>query len=151
MRGAPFRITGHKNQLHFGESDGGQVDYAAAVSKLIPGEVVAAYLACKSVLVAGGDAGVSLGWWIVVTLACLAAVVLLRAWATSDGKAAVPPEWPAVVLAATSFLIWVYSFGDVFVRFGWWSQVGSGVILILWTLLAPAILKAWNALAKNTP
>lgn len=150
MRGAPLRITGHKNQIHFGEDDGGQVDYAAAVSKLIPGEVVAGYLACKSVLVAGGEAGASLGWWIFVTATCLAAVVLLRAWATSDGKAAVPPEWPAVCLATISFLIWVYSFGDVFVLLGWWSQIGSGLFLILWTLLAPAVLRGWNAMTKNT-
>jgi hypothetical protein len=54
MKGAPLRIGRHENQLHLGESsDAGAVNYVDAITKLIPGEVVAAYLTGKSVLQSG--------------------------------------------------------------------------------------------------
>lgn len=61
---------------------------------------------------------------------------------TSDVAADVPPEWSAVWVSVLSFLIWVYSFGDVFQMLGWWDKVGSALLLLAWTLFAPVILVA---------
>jgi hypothetical protein len=143
MKGAPLRIERHENQFHLGPSGDGEGTgkYAEAVTKLIPGEVVAAYLAGKAALQAGAPGETAgTGLWVGWTVFCLAVVVCLRRWMTSDKAAGVPAEWSAVSISALSFLVWVYSFGDVFQILGWWSKVGSALVLIGWTVVSPFIL-----------
>jgi hypothetical protein len=142
MRGAPLRIDRHANQKSLGtdESDaqGGLEKWASAVVKLVPGEVVAGYLAGKAIL--QGPPASSAGWWLGWTIFCLVMVFALRRWMTSDKSAAVPAEWSAVIVSMLSFMVWIYSFGDVFKLYGIWDERGSGLILIGWTLAAPVIL-----------
>jgi hypothetical protein len=144
MKGAPLRIDRHESQKSLGPGgdDGGPegvAKWAEAVTKLVPGEVVAAYLAGKSVLQAGSPPQ-GIGWWVGWTVFCLAAVFVLRRWMTSDKTAGVPAEWSAVWTSALSFLVWIYSFGDVFQMVGWWSKEGSALVLIGWTLVSPVLL-----------
>jgi hypothetical protein len=144
MKGAPLRIERHENQKSLGPGGGddeasGVGKWAEAVTKLIPGEVVAAYLSGKSILQTGSPPP-SIGWWIGWTVFCLAVVIGLRRWMTSDKAGGVPAEWSAVWISVLSFLVWVYSFGDVFDMLGWWSKTGSSLVLIGWTLAAPLIL-----------
>jgi hypothetical protein len=144
MKGAPLRIERHENQKSLGPEGGGGEPggvgkWAEAVTKLIPGEVVAAYLAGKAMLQAGSPP-LGTGWWIGWTVFCLAAVFGLRRWMTSDKSAGVPAEWSAVWISVFSFLVWVYSFGDAFQMVGWWNKTGSALVLIAWTLVAPLIL-----------
>ena len=82
-----------------------------------------------------------LSWWIGWTIFCFVAVIGLRRWMTSDGtsKPKVPTEWSAVCTSAISFVIWIFSFGDVFDLLGWWNKVGSAIILIAWTLISPLV------------
>lgn len=142
MRGAPLRIERHENQKGLGaEATGtgaGVEKWALAVAKLVPGEVVAAYIAGKAVLQGPPPSGIT--WWLVWTLVCLAAVFGLRRWMTSDKSADVPAEWSAVILSMLSFALWIYSFGDIFKLFGIWDERGSALLLIGWTLVAPLIL-----------
>ena len=99
MRGAPLRIGQHPNQIHLGGAAGSQGSYAEAVTKLIPGEVVAAYLAGKALLQASAPpAGISA--WIAWTVFCIVMVVVIRVWMTSDKDSAVPPQWSAVIVSA---------------------------------------------------
>lgn len=144
MRDAPLRIERHKNQGHLGEGggdSGGAGKYFEAITKLIPGEVVAAYLTGRSVVQAGAPGETpGKGTWIVWTLVCLFLVIGLRKWMTSDKAAGVPAEWSAVCISALSFLVWVYSFGDVFQLLGLWTKVSSTLALITWTAAAPLIL-----------
>lgn len=151
MRGSPLRVEKHRKRGDVGlEAAGGAGDleglekWVAAVAKLVPGEVVAAYLAGRSVLLGTAEpampAADDQGWWVAWTLICLLSVIGLRRWMTSDQSAGVPPEWSAVTLSALSFCVWVYSFGDVFKLFDLWHAKGSALILIAWTLVAPLIL-----------
>lgn len=153
MRGAPLRISRHPGSIDLSEGDEASAGkYAGAITKLIPGEIVAAYMTGKSLIVANATVGPdgssqsSVGWWVGWTIFCFGMVIVTRAWTTSDLKSGVPPEWPAVGISALSFVVWVYSFGDVFQALGLWSEVGSGLVLIGWTLVAPAILMGWNYL-----
>jgi len=142
MRGAPLRIERHDNQKSLGPdaADGasGVEKWALAAAKLVPGEVVAAYLAGKAIL--QGPPPLDIIWWLGWTILCLVAVFGLRRWMTSDTSAGVPAEWSAVIMSMLSFVIWVFSFGDVFKLYGIWNERGSGLALIAWTLLAPLIL-----------
>lgn len=144
MLGAPLRIERHPNQKAMGpEGEApeptGIAKWAAAVTKLIPGEVVAAYLAGRTMLQLGSPPP-GIGSWIGWTIFCLAAVFGLRRWMTSDTKNGVPAEWSAVWTSVFSFVVWVYSFGDVFQLLGVWSKVDSALVLIGWTLVAPLVI-----------
>jgi hypothetical protein len=143
MKGAPLRIERHADQTALSDTDTPAAKYVEEIAKLIPGEVVAAYLAGKSIIVANSPASgpSNAKWWIGWTVFCFAMVLIIRAFTTSDKEAGVPPEWSAVAVAAISFLLWVYSFGDVFQQLDLWSPIGAGLFLIAWTLASPWILK----------
>lgn len=133
--------------------------YVDRVVKLIPAEVVSVYLAGKSGIQAafppGSDANRTTTlisenqYWVGWTVFCLASVVLVRAWATSDKGKGLKPEWPAVAIAAVSFVIWVYSLGDVFARpslfgnleHGIWEPLLSSLFVLAWTLVVPLLYK----------
>jgi hypothetical protein len=154
MLGAPLRIEWHANQKSLGPGEEGNsqptgvAKWAAAVTKLIPGEVVAAYLSGRTILQLGSPPP-GIGWWIGWTIFCLAAVLGLRRWMTSDKINAVPAEWSAVCTSMLSFIVWIYSFGDVFELLGWWSKTGSALVLIGWTLVAPLILFCFKKLFRE--
>lgn len=143
MRGAPLRVERHDNQKSLGPDSSGQEPsglekWVSAAAKLVPGEVVAAYMAGKAVL--QGPPPSITGWWMAWTIVCLGAVFGLRRWMTSDKNAGVPAEWSAVIMSMLSFCVWVYSFGDVFKMVGVWDDRGSALVLIAWTLVAPLLL-----------
>jgi hypothetical protein len=143
MRGAPLRIERHENQQSLGKDQAGGgagaiESWVSATAKLVPGEVVAAYLSGKAVL--QGPPPSSAAWWLGWTIVCLIGVFALRRWMTSDKDAGVPAEWSAVGMSTFSFVVWVYSFGDVFKLLDLWDARGSALVLIGWTLLAPVIL-----------
>jgi hypothetical protein len=112
---------------------------------MIPAEVVALYLGGKTAIEAySSNSSVmphetSWGYWLGWTIFCFVVVCLYRLWATSDRARRVPPEWPAVVIAAISFLIWVYSFGDVFNALGIWLPLLATLLVLGWTFLVPLI------------
>lgn len=131
--------------------------YVDRLVKLIPAEVVSVYLAGKSGIQAtfppGSDPNRTLisenQYWVGWTAFCLASVILVRAWATRDKEKGLEPEWPAVAIAAVSFLIWVYSLGDVFARpglfgsleHGIWEPLLSALFVLAWTLVVPILYK----------
>ncbi len=114
--------------------------------KLIPSEVVGLYLGGKNGIeayfaasAAEADGSQSF-FWIGWTLFCLLGLVLHRRWATSEPSAGIPPEWPAIGLAAVSFLVWVYSFGDVFkISFDVWHPLVATLLVLAWTFSSPIV------------
>jgi hypothetical protein len=140
MKGAPLRIELGPAHADAVWPDGFGADkYVEAIAKLIPGEIVGAYLA-GTVLLEGGTSQRGVVWWAVWTLFCLAVVIGLRKWMTSDEAAGVPAQWSAVSISALSFLVWVYFFGDLFDVLGWWNNDASALVLIGWTLVSPLLL-----------
>jgi hypothetical protein len=140
--------------------------YLARLIKLIPSEVVGLYLAGKGGIqskfhdsAVGKTAGKAVGaadstatasasilsaqeYWIGWTLFCLVAVVVIRVWATSDKKRGVSPEWVAVLIATVSFVIWVYSLGDVFDQaLHIWDPLLASLLVLGWTFLVPLVYK----------
>lgn len=131
--------------------------YLDRLIKLIPAEVVALYLAGAGAIektfphpeakpvFTSSEQDFWLGW----TAFCLIAVVVVRAWATSSKTEKVSPEWPAVFIAAASFLVWVYSLGDVFDSFGLEHPLVANLVVFGWTFLAPFLYREEPAPADS--
>lgn len=130
-------------------SDNTTKDYIARLLKLIPSEVVGLYLAGRSAIESkypmkeisegAGTLKAPGAWvWVGWTVFCFIGVIAIRAWATSDVQQKTPVEWPAVAIAAASFLIWVYSFGDVFsVATPFWYSLIATLVVLAWTFAIP--------------
>jgi hypothetical protein len=104
----------------------GPVDpWLARLVKLVPAEIVAVYLAGRPL---AADRFAEL--WPVV---CLALVVIVRAWGSSDRRG---PQWISVAIAAASFVLWVHATGG---RFPGWTLAAdvAGLAVLVWTTLVP--------------
>lgn len=77
--------------------------YFARLVKMVPAEVLAFYVAFKTVVAAFP------GTWAFV---CLLLVVLVRTLGTKESGKAI--QWIAVVVASVSFVLWVYATGGHF-------------------------------------
>ena len=98
--------------LHTGRDIGGSLQdtYITRMTKLVPAEAITAYPLFLNTI-QPTSAGTSRPWQSVVLVAAvvLIVVVVLRWSATKgpEGKA----QWPAVILSAISFVIWVFVMG----------------------------------------
>lgn len=143
----PFRIAHHPNADRLSEESApadAAKDYVARLIRLIPSEIVALYLAGRAAITgyfAGNQSGLSEpATWIVWTIVCLGLLFLVRIWGTRDKKLSVPPEWRAIWIAAASFLVWVYSSGDVFrIAFDIWNPLIATLVVLVWTFATPFI------------
>jgi hypothetical protein len=104
-------------------------DYLTRLVKLIPAEVVALYLTFKEV---------AADWLAIWATVCLVLVVIVRALGTSGANK--PVQWGAVVVAAVSFVLWIYATGGHIID----VTLPAGVIsaaIGLWTFVVPWFYK----------
>lgn len=123
-------------------------DYIDRLIKLIPAEVIGLYLLGKGLILeryplplGQGERQGELWFWMVWTAFCFAAVIAVRTWATRDPHRNIPTEWPAVAIAAASFLIWVFCLGDVFLVAGWWDSLVASLLVLGWTFIVPVFYR----------
>jgi hypothetical protein len=143
---APLRIA-RLSLTHRLDPDDPAKDYVGRLVLLIPGEIIALYQAGRAAIIhqfatPPSDWSPSVisedGAWIGWTLFCLGALILVRRWATSDPRAGIAPDWKAVALCAVSYLVWVYSLGDVFARvLTVWDPLVAALLALAWTFVAP--------------
>lgn len=148
---APLRIGAHTASKALGDETTGSKQakgYVDRLVKLIPGEIVALYLAGKVQIASQYPANTNpssasdssaMTAWVIWTVVCLGVLVIVRRWATSDKPADVPPEWPAIGLTAVAFLIWVYSLGDVFALLGIFNSLVASLLVLVWTTVTPIL------------
>ena len=141
---APFRIRGVAPAAPTGargpsapSSVTAPIDsYILRLIKLIPTEVVGAYLVGRELASANNA---SAGW----ALACLMFTVVLRSAMTFEKRERQPwwagVQWGAVIIAAISFSIWMYSLGDHLPYLAWIPSWAASLALLLWTPLVPYI------------
>jgi len=114
---APLRISSRDDQ------------YLARLVKLIPAEVVALYLTFKEVAATWLDV-----WaWI-----CLVLVIIARAFGTKGAQKS--PQVGAVLLAAFSYVLWIYATGGHLVQI----DLPAGAVSVaigVWTFLVPIFYK----------
>lgn len=124
---APLRLNTAARSLVVGKPAGPEDPWLARLVKLVPAEIVAVYLAGRP-LAQEHYAG---GW----PVACLALLVIVRAWGTSDRRG---PQWISVAVSAVSFVLWVYAMGGHFLTYNVDVNLASLAVLV-WTTLVPVL------------
>jgi hypothetical protein len=136
-----------ERSLHTGGDIGGSLQdtYMTRMTKLVPAEAITTYPLILNTVQSPRP------WQMVLVVAAvvLVVVIVLRWSATkgADGKA----QWPAVILSAISFVIWVIVLGANSGDFAgitanlsqsvpWLQpQLISSLVLFAWTAIAPAL------------
>jgi uncharacterized membrane-anchored protein len=101
-------------------------DFRDKLIKLIPAEIVAAYLALQAHLMQFGDAVI----WSVIGILFLLTFFYLRRF----GKV---KNWWQLIFSSLSFLVWVYSIAPQAILGKLYNPQLATIVLVLWTLLIP--------------
>jgi hypothetical protein len=112
-------------------------DYWTRLQKLIPTEVIAAFLAIDGVIQA--KVGISaLGYWVLYAILVLLCCLYAHRAATTQELGT---NHRQVVLAILAFLIWTYAIGGPYSFSGteFWNRALGGVVVVLFTTAAPLL------------
>lgn len=104
--------------------------YFSRLIKLIPGEIVALYT--FGIAIFKGD----MTGQIVCAAASLVALLILRSLATRSSVSG-NPQWPAVVISAISFIIWLFVLGGPIEDFFKVDSRMAAFIMALWVTVLP--------------
>jgi hypothetical protein len=131
---APFRIkrpdTGAKAVALAPEE--GFKFYLDRLLKMIPAEVIGLYLVGSGLI--PRDQPVVLTVWAFV---CLAGVVAIRVYGTTDTASSLPPDWVHVAISTVAFVIWVYTLGGPFAAINWYVPYLGSLLVLAWTFFVP--------------
>lgn len=141
---APFRITRPAIKRVSADKAEGMKDYLGRLMKLIPTEVLSLYLFGRGIIVAGAMAQ-NLIYWIGWSVFCLIAVFIVRVLGTTDPQAnnlkEQRPQMTAVLIACVSYLVWIYSMGDMFALLNLYEPTLGALVVAGWSFLVPAFYK----------
>jgi hypothetical protein len=129
---APFRIE--SPQLRGGNDS--LKEYLGRLLKMIPGEVVGVYMIGVGIVPDTNRAALAV--WAAI---CLVLVIIVRIYGTGDPKAKLPPQPFPVFVSAVAFVIWVYSLGGPFAKFGLYVPYYGSLAVLLWSFVIPIFYK----------
>lgn len=105
-------------------------DYTEKLIKLIPVEIVAAYLAIAGL---ASQTSPTSEFHILVASVCVLLVLIpFYAWRVSGVR-----SFAQIGVMMVSFIVWIASMGGPFLNFAWYEKAYGAVALILWTIVAP--------------
>ncbi|MDZ7738327.1 MAG: hypothetical protein U5K32_04480 [Bacteroidales bacterium] len=107
--------------------------YQSRLLKLIPSEIVAAYLVIVGFIPPGYEYSKLL---LTVITAVLLIMIPFYLISFQYVKGAFQ-----IAFTSLTFLVWVYSMGGPFVYYGIHEPVAGSALLVLWTLLLPFVIK----------
>jgi hypothetical protein len=106
-------------------------DYKGKLLKLIPTEIVAAYLAVQGFIPAD-----SAKWGLsVIAVVLLIITPLYLKYVQKVEKTA------QIIVSSLSFIVWIYTIGGPFILWGIHEQGIASAVLILWTMFIPQFFK----------
>jgi len=111
-------------------------NYQSRLLKLIPSEIIAAYLVIVGFI--PPDYAHSK---ILLTVITAVLLVLIPFYLVSFQSVKGVFQ---IIFTSVSFLVWVYSMGGPFMYFGFYEPVIGSTLLVLWTLLIPFVIKPKN-------
>ena len=139
-----LRIRKAKKGLRFESSNDNTVDdYTSRLAKLLPADVIALYIFGESII-PENLIMVQLG----LACICVIIVMLIRYNKTKEiGED--NPQWWNIIIAAISFMIWIYVTGDVFERLNLQTKWVGSLILAIWVVILPHIYKGDEIIDKK--
>ncbi|MGM0667978.1 MAG: hypothetical protein ACQETA_11710 [Bacteroidota bacterium] len=108
-------------------------NYRSRLLKLIPSEIVAAYLVIIGFIPEGYEHSK-----ILLTAVTAILLIMIPFYLISFMSVKGPLQ---IIFTSMSFLVWVYSIGGPFVYYGIHEAVIGSVLLVLWTLLIPFVVR----------
>jgi hypothetical protein len=136
LMSAPFRIERPSGLRETGGGGDTFKDYLERLLKMIPGEVVGAYLIGAGFIPPPNR--VALAVWAAI---CLILVVIVRVYGTADPARQLRAQPIPVFVSAVAFVIWVYSMGGPFEKFGLHISYVGSLAVLLWSFLIPFFYK----------
>lgn len=120
-------------------------DYRDKLLKLIPGEVVAAYITIDGIIPAQENSAKWVSLLVSIVLLAAVPIYLVKTFEVINTR--------QIYFTMASFLVWLYSLGGPFKL--WGPELGfqlhvpyiGSILLILWTLLIPLVVTAKPAMA----
>ncbi|GAA3972387.1 hypothetical protein [Mucilaginibacter dorajii] len=113
-----------------------ETPYYERLVKLIPGEIISIYVTGQGIIPKGNNT--ALWVWSAV---CLVLLVVLRAFGTRSDTSVSTAQWPAVLISAVSFIIWLYTLGGVFATLSFYQSYIGSLLVITWTFIIPFVYK----------
>ena len=112
-----------------------QNSYRDVLIKLIPSEIIGAFIAIEGIVSAGtkNSATELLSWGAFVALLVLIPFYLRFSYSVLNRR--------QIWCTMFSFVVWIYSIGGPFRFTSWHDQRAGAVILILWTLVVPIAVR----------
>jgi hypothetical protein len=117
--------------------------YLDKLLKLIPSEIIAAYLfiqnliANQPVIIGNTDYQIIVLWLVVFVFMIITPVYLVNVQHVY--------KMNQIVISGIAYLIWTYSLGGPFRLEGWYNPQIAAVLLVLWTLITPLFVKTTPA------
>ena len=137
---APLRIvrrTTVKSVLdNKGSDNEGLKTYLDRLLKLIPAEVLSLYLVGSGVIPKKNTDAV-----VVWAGFCLIAVIIVKAYGTSDKAKDTEPDWIHVTISTVAFVVWLYSMGGPFVGWGLHKPYIGSLLILGFTFLVPYVYR----------
>lgn len=126
----PEPMVAHPTPILTGAAD----DYFGRLMKLLPTEIVALYLTFK---------GAATNWPEIWAAICLVLVVIFRIVGTNRPEKGNPIQLIAVLIAAVSFILWIYAMGGYIFQMQFLTDnpVVISVAIGVWTVLLPKLYK----------
>ena len=106
-------------------------DYRDKLLKLIPAEIVGAFLAIQGIVESQFDIRRNVLIFATIALFVMTPVYLRYVFSVTNRL--------QLFVSAVSFLIWVFSIGGPFLSWEWYVPAYGSVALILWTLIIPVL------------
>lgn len=141
---APYRIV--NPAIRIKDAPAAQPDYSSYLDrlmKMVPTEVIGLYLVGSGII--PHDQPLVLTLW---ALVCLAGVVAIRVWGTTDVAAGQPTDWMHVAISGVAFVIWVYTMGGgpfatggVFAAAHEQAPYAGSLLVLAWTFFVPIFYK----------
>jgi hypothetical protein len=119
-----------------------QNPYQDKLLKLIPTEIVGAYMFLSGVVSGGPEAAAATTSTlddnlIFVVFFALLALTPLYLWRVSNVQNVVQ-----IIVTTISYVVWVYTLGGPFSVWGVYSPAAGSVFLVIWTLAMPLLVPA---------
>lgn len=114
-----------------------QDDYKTKVIKYIPTEIVTAYVTLDGIIKASSQATNAVYWVVFIFLLILTPIYIWRVTSEANQQ----PAWDQIIVSFFSFFIWVLALGGPFVTLSWYQPLYPALMLPIYTLIIPVIIR----------